>query len=115
MTTRPNPEEPFERIDAPRAKELIDSGQVVLIDVREQNEWDEGYIPGATRISVNDIVSMKRVEEIPQDKPVVFYCAAGVRSALSAEVAAAVGHPGPLYNLEGGIEAWKAAAFAIAH
>ena len=106
-------DEPFERVDVTEAKKLIESGKVALIDVREQNEWNEGYISGATRISVNDIVSMKRVDEIPKDKPVLFYCAGGVRSALSAELAAAVGHPGPLYNMEGGIEAWKAARYPV--
>ena len=39
--------EPFERVDVDRARELIDGGGVALIDVREQEEWDEGYIDGA--------------------------------------------------------------------
>ncbi len=111
MTT---PQEPFERIDAAKAKDLVDSGTVALIDVREQNEWDEGYIDGAELISVNDILSMSRIDDIPKDRPIVFYCAAGVRSALAAELAASVGAPGPLYNLEGGIEAWRSASFPVA-
>ena len=106
--------EPFERIDVTKAKDLIDSGTINLVDVREQNEWDEGYIAGATLISVNDIISMKRVDDIPKDKPIVFYCAGGVRSALASELAAAVGLPGPLYNMEGGIEAWQKAAYPVA-
>ena len=98
--------EPFERVDASRAKDLIDSGTVALIDVREANEWDDGYIEGATRISVNDIISMQAVDDLPKDQPIVFYCAAGVRSALASELAASVGVAGPLYSLEGGIDAW---------
>jgi rhodanese-related sulfurtransferase len=113
MTTRSH-DDPFERVDVAQAKELIESGKVYLLDVREQNEWNEGYIEGATRISVNDIVSLKRVNDLPKDKPIVFYCAGGVRSALAAELAAAVGVPGPLYNMEGGIEAWKKARFPVA-
>ena len=92
MTTA---QEPFERIDTAKAKELIEGGTVALIDVREQNEWDEGYIAGAERISVNDIINMSRADDIPKDRPVVFYCAAGVRSALAAELAASIGTPGP--------------------
>ena len=111
MTTE---QEPFERIDATRAKELIDGGNVALIDVREQDEWDEGYIASAALISVNDIINLSRVEDIPKDRPIVFYCAAGVRSALAAELAAAVGTPGPLYNLEGGMDAWRSASFPVA-
>ena len=52
-----NPVEPFQRVDVTAAKELIDGGTIHLIDVREQNEWDEGYIDGAVLISVNDIVA----------------------------------------------------------
>ena len=107
-------QEPFERVDAARAKELIDGGGVALIDVREQDEWDEGYIAGAERISVNDIISQSRVDDLPKDRPIVFYCAAGVRSALAAEMAASIGTPGPLYNLEGGIGAWQSASFPVA-
>ena len=64
--------EPFERVDIDQAKELIDSGSVALIDVREQEEWDEGYIEGATRISVNDIINMSAVDDLPKDQPIVF-------------------------------------------
>lgn len=107
-------EEPFVRIDVAEAKKLIDSGKVVLIDVREQDEWDNhGHIPGARRISVNDIISMKAVKDIPMGKPVIFQCSVGVRSALAAELAAAVGHPGPLYNMEGGFETWEAAGYPV--
>ena len=61
--------EPFERVDVDRAKELIESGDIVLIDVREQEEWDAGYIDGATRISVNDIISMTAVDDLPKSSP----------------------------------------------
>jgi rhodanese-related sulfurtransferase len=111
MTTS---QEPFERIDVARAKELIDAGEVALIDVREQDEWDAGYIGGAGRISVNDIISLSRSDDIPKDRPIIFYCAAGVRSALAAELAASIGTPGPLYNMEGGIDAWRSASLPVA-
>ena len=107
-------QEPFERIDTAKARELIDGGTVALIDVREQNEWDEGYIAGAERISVNDIINMSRADDIPKDRPIVFYCAAGVRSALAAELAASIGTPGPIYNMEGGMDAWRSASFPVA-
>lgn len=106
--------EPFERVDIDQAKKLIDSGDVALIDVREQDEWDEGYIQGATRISVNDIINMSAVDDLPKDQPIVFYCAAGVRSALASELAASVGVPGPLYSMEGGFDAWKKAGHPTA-
>lgn len=109
-----SPAEPFERVDINKARELIDSGDIVLIDVREQEEWDEGYIEGATRISVNDIINMSAVDDLPKDQPIVFYCAAGVRSALASELAASVGVAGPLYSMEGGFDAWKKAGHPTA-
>ena len=108
-----NPVEPFERIDVTAAKALIEGGEIHLIDVREQNEWDEGYIEGAVLISVNDIVSMSRVDDLPKDGPILFYCAGGVRSALAAELAASVGIEGPLYNMEGGMKEWKKTNFPV--
>ena len=113
MAAHQSQAEPFERIDVKRAKELVDSGKVALIDVREKDEWEEGYIAGAVHLSVNDIINMKGLEQIPMDKPVVFQCSVGVRSGLAAELAAAIGHPGPLYNMEGGIEAWRAAKYPV--
>ena len=108
-----NPVEPFERIDVTAAKALIDGGKVHLIDVREQNEWDEGYIEGAVLISVNDIVNMSRVNDLPKEGPILFYCAAGVRSALAAELAASIAIEGPLYNMEGGMEEWRKTNFPV--
>ena len=108
-----NPVEPFERIDVTAAKALIEAGEIHLIDVREQNEWDEGYIEGAVLISVNDIVSMSRVDDLPKEGPILFYCAGGVRSALAAELAASVGIEGPLYNMEGGMEEWRKTNFPV--
>ncbi len=105
--------EPFERVDVDTAKELIEGDGVALIDVREQDEWDQGYIDGAIRISINDIISMQAVDDLPKDQPIVFYCAGGVRSALASELAASIGVPGPLYSMEGGIDAWEKAGHPI--
>jgi rhodanese-related sulfurtransferase len=105
MTTRRG-KEPFQRIDVAKAKEMIDSGEAHLIDVREPKEWKEGHLEGATLIPVNSVLA--RAGELPTDgKPIVFYCKAGARSALAAEYAAALGHTN-LYNMEGGMDDWQA-------
>jgi rhodanese-related sulfurtransferase len=103
MATK-DPREPFTRIDVREAKELLDSGKAALIDVREQHEYDEAHVEGSTLIPVNSIFN--RAGELPADKELVFICRTGSRSALAAEMAAAVGATNPLYNLEGGIVAW---------
>jgi rhodanese-related sulfurtransferase len=48
---------------------------------------------------------MRRKDELPTDKPVIFVCAVGQRSALACEVAASLGFTN-IYNLEGGTDGW---------
>lgn len=101
MATK-NELEPFTRISPQEAKEMLENG-AVIIDVREQHEWNTGHVPEATLIPVNSVY--KRREELPTDKDVLFICAVGQRSALAAEMAAAAGLT-RLFNVEGGTEAW---------
>ena len=96
--------EPYKRIDVKEANEMIQRGDIQLVDVREQNEYDAGCISGCDLVPVNDV--LMRIEEIASDRDVVFYCAAGVRSALACEMAAAMGRT-RLFNVEGGIVAWE--------
>jgi rhodanese-related sulfurtransferase len=88
-------------ISPQRAAELADSGAAV-IDVRRDYEWDAGRIPGASHLEMNDLAS--NAESVPRDRPVVFYCRSGSRSALAAAAFRQAGWDA--YNLEGGLEAW---------
>jgi rhodanese-related sulfurtransferase len=74
-----------------------------LLDVREGWEVARGIIPGATHIVMNTIPA--RLAEIPSDKPVVVYCAAGVRSYAVAAFLLQNGFSA-VQNLTGGIGAW---------
>jgi len=85
-----------------RAAELIESGEVELIDVRHAYEWDAGRIEGARHIEVNDLT--REAETIARDRPVVFYCRSGSRSALAAAAFRQAGWDA--YNLAGGLRAW---------
>jgi rhodanese-related sulfurtransferase len=104
------PEEPFTRVDVFAAKKLIDAGAVEIIDVREPGEYAEGHIPGVT------LVPLARLLANPQNfikrDNILFVCAAGQRSALACEMAAAIGYES-LYNLEGGTTAWARAGLPI--
>ncbi|MFQ5933192.1 MAG: rhodanese-like domain-containing protein [Dehalococcoidia bacterium] len=100
---RQEPGEPFKRITAKGAKELMEEGDTAVIDVRNPDEYATGHIPGAKLIPVNDLFS--RVDELDKDKRLLFVCSVGVRSALACEVAAACGYT-DLYNIEGGTDAW---------
>ena len=97
-------QEPFERIDVARAKQLIDQG-VTLVDVREPKEIpQDGKIANSALVPLNSFLANPR--QYFQNDNVLFYCKVGARSAIACEMAAAVGL-NKLYNLEGGIEAWK--------
>jgi sulfur-carrier protein adenylyltransferase/sulfurtransferase len=105
-----NPGEPFVRLSVEEAKTKLEGGEVALIDVREPGEYAEGHLPGAKLMPVNSVP--QRQAEFPSDKPLLFVCAVGQRSALAAEFAAAFGHK-DLFNLEGGTVAWREAGLPI--
>ena len=100
-----SPQEPFKRISVLESKKMIDEGKVVLIDVRQPHEYAGAHIKGSKLIPVDALFG--RIDEVPEDKDILFHCAAGVRSALACEMAAAMGRT-RCYNMEGGMDAWKA-------
>ena len=89
------------------ARELIDSGRAILIDVREPSE------NRAERIAGSLLVPLSRFDPaaIPSEpgKSVIFHCRTGRRSRSAAQKVLASGRSGQVANLSGGIDAWKAA------
>ncbi len=63
-----------------KLQEAIDNG-AVLIDVREESEFADGAIPGAVNIPIRTLA--QNLDQIPQDQPVVVYCASGHRAAMA--------------------------------
>ncbi|HSP44334.1 MAG TPA: rhodanese-like domain-containing protein [Luteolibacter sp.] len=89
------------------AAELIGGG-AQLLDVRTEEEWNEGRIEGATRIGIagDDFVA-RAAKELDPSKPVVVYCRSGNRSAQAARKLEKLGFK-TIYDLKGGIKAWLA-------
>lgn len=87
-------------VDALRAEGAL------LVDVREQEEWDAGRIPGTTHLPLS--VLPQRWRELPDAERTVFICRSGGRSMAAAEAFAAAGRPGCV-NLMGGVAAWAGA------
>lgn len=76
----------YETITAEAAKKIMDSDEeVIILDVREQYEYDEGHIPGAILIPYTEIEN--KAEEIltDKDKQILVYCRSGRRSKIAAE------------------------------
>lgn len=82
--------------------ELLARGEIELIDVREAYEWEEGHIEGARHVELERLAS--QAETIPRDRPVVFQCRLGARSAMATSAFRAAGWDAR--NLAGGIQAW---------
>jgi rhodanese-related sulfurtransferase len=105
-----NPDEPFARLTVEEAKERLDQGNVQFVDVRETHEYVGGHAAGTQHIPLNSITG--RINELADDKDIIFICQKGQRSALAAEYAAAGGRS-RLFNLEGGTDAWQAAGLPM--
>jgi rhodanese-related sulfurtransferase len=102
-------EEPFRRIQPDEARALIDGGQVTVVDVREGWEYQKDHIAGAKHLPLARIISSPT--QITTDH-VVFVCEVGQRSGVAAEVAASLGYEN-LYNLEGGMSAWRSHGYPV--
>ena len=102
--------EPFYRIDVQEAKQMIDGDDVQVIDTREPYEHAEGHVPGSLRIQ--HMAILLQADKLATDKPILFICKSGQRSAVAAEFAASRGLE-DIYSVDGGIVAWEAAGFPV--
>jgi adenylyltransferase/sulfurtransferase len=99
----------IDEVDVPRlAEQLGEETKPVVIDVRDRNEWDEGYIPGAVHVPRANLES--RIEQTVSDRtaPIILYCASGSRSAFAARSLAELGYE-DVASLAGGFAEWKRA------
>jgi molybdopterin/thiamine biosynthesis adenylyltransferase/rhodanese-related sulfurtransferase len=99
-------------LDADHARELIATGEPVIVDVREQDEWDEGHIPGAVHIPRGHLES--RIERVAPDpaRHVLLYCSAGNRSAFAAKTLEEMGYE-EVTSLAAGFTDWKRNGFEV--
>ena len=82
--------------------EMLERGEIQLVDVREPYEWEAGRIAGARHIELERLAS--QAGTIDRERPVVFQCRLGARSAMAATAFRAAGYDA--YNLGGGIAEW---------
>ena len=100
----------FKNISVAELQAMQEGGGIILIDVRTDAEIARGIIPGAEKLPLH--LLPLRVNELDKNKPTVFYCQMGGRSAQAAGFAAAQGFA-DVYNLQGGITAWAASGAPI--
>jgi rhodanese-related sulfurtransferase len=91
-----------EDLSPEEAKRLADAGEVDLVDVREHYEHEAGRIEGAHHVEIPRLTAA--AQQMDRERPVVFYCRSGHRSAMATQAFRASGFKA--YNLTGGLVAW---------
>lgn len=95
----------YQQISQEEAKEMMDTQEVIILDVREQDEYDSGHIPGAVLLPVGTINDETASAVIPEkDDTVLVYCRSGNRSKTASAALAGLGYTN-IYEF-GGINTW---------
>ena len=94
-------------------KQRLDGGEkFTLVDVREDNEWAKGHLPGAVHLG-KGIIERDIEERVPElNAPLVLYCGGGYRSALAADNLQKMGYTNVL-SMDGGIRGWREKHFPL--
>lgn len=101
----------FRSLSPQEAKSLIETRKdLALVDVRSPQELYEGAIPGSQLIPFTDLAQGRTT--LPTGKPILLICAVGGRSYAVGQYFSGKGY-GEIYNLSGGISAWKAAGLPL--
>lgn len=103
-------EVPLPEVSVEEAMVLVADG-ALLLDVREQGEWDAVHAPLAVLLPMSEIQS--RVDEVPDDRTVYVICHSGGRSARVAAFLETTGRDA--VNVAGGMLAWQAAGGDVVH
>jgi rhodanese-related sulfurtransferase len=98
----------FENISPKQAAAQFSEKKAVIVDVREDGEWQEQHIPGAIHIPLAQLPARLSELEPYKHSPVITQCRSGGRSAKAAAQLKAAGFSN-VYNLDGGIQAWEKA------
>jgi hydroxyacylglutathione hydrolase len=95
----------FGIISVMELKDLLDKGEVLLLDVRDPSEWiEDGYVKEATRLFFADLP--EKTYSLPKGKPIAVTCSVGNRSSIGASILEREGF-GNVSNVLGGMTAWN--------
>jgi rhodanese-related sulfurtransferase len=97
-------EEEIDYITIKEAEEIINSQNVVVLDVRSRAEYEPGHIAGAKLMPVSEFLE-DRIDGLDKDKTIIVYCGSGGRSEKACEILVQHGFKN-VYNMLGGITTW---------
>jgi rhodanese-related sulfurtransferase len=98
-----------EELSARQLADLLNDADVQLVDVREPYEHEAGRIAGDVHIELDQLPA--EAGSLERERPLVFYCRTGSRSALATQAFAAAGFDA--HNLAGGLKDWVAQGLPI--
>ena len=102
----------IEEVDPAEVSEHLGNG-IVLVDVRESDEWDRGHIPGAVHVPRSYLESRIEGAVSDRDARVVLYCASGSRSAIAAHILSDMLGYTNVASMTGGITLWKDRGYKV--
>ena len=111
-TTEQQTENSKKDVKVEKFAELVAEGDGQIIDVRTPEEWEGGTLKGAKKINFYDENFKEQLGKLNKKKPVYVYCKSGGRSGKAAKQMKEMGFTS-IYNLVGGITAWKKAGNEI--
>ena len=110
LEARPDLTASTDRLAPSLAAERIASGEARVIDVRSSRERDEKHIEGSLSVPLTQL--LLRIGEIPRDRPLMVYCAAGYRSSIAASLLQKAGFK-DVSEIAGGFAAWETAHLPV--
>jgi rhodanese-related sulfurtransferase len=101
---------PTTHVSPREAQTLVERGEAILVDVREDAEWSAGHVPGAFHVPLSRFEA--EIGRVPPTKRVILYCLSGGRSGRALSLCARMGLRIDTH-VAGGIGAWRAAGLPV--
>lgn len=105
MTVHRLPSNADEITIAQTMQQMKDKPSTILIDVREQHEWEAGHMPDADHLPLSFLLEGHRPDTLPKDAEIILYCKAGMRSMQALQILKSQGYAS-LKSMSGGFDAW---------
>lgn len=96
----------IQEVDTQTAASRIETGQVVVLDVREPDEYEQGALPNVVHIARGHLEAQVETKIVDKSVDVIVYCAGGVRSAFAAKTLQELGYTN-VVSMAGGYGKWK--------
>jgi rhodanese-related sulfurtransferase len=95
--------EGYSNVTTEEAKQLIDNNEVVVLDVRTPEEYQDGHIPNAILIPLQELEN--KLNDLDKEEPYLVVCRSGNRSAQASEILTSNSFAN-IYNMAGGMSDW---------